>query len=65
MDMSLDKFWDLGMDKETWYAVVHGVSESRTRLKGLNGTEEKIPVHIDQTTDRIVDVAKPVNFSLI
>ena len=31
----------------------------------LNCTEEKLTVHIDQTTDRIVDVAKPVNFSLI
>ena len=32
MDMSLSKLWETVKDREAWYAAIHWVTKSQTRL---------------------------------
>ena len=32
MDMNLSKLWEIVKDREAWYAVVHGVTNSGTQI---------------------------------
>ena len=42
MDVSLSVLRELVMDREAWRAVIHGVTESQTRLKRLSSSNSFI-----------------------
>ena len=48
MHVSLDELWELVMDREAWYIVIHGATESQTRLSYW--TELNWWTYIDQSS---------------
>ena len=47
MDMNLSKLRELVMNREAWRAVIHGVTKSRTRLKGLSSSSNSSKITAD------------------
>ena len=45
VDMSLSKLWELVMDRETWHAVVHGVTKTHTRLSDWTELKSLLVIH--------------------
>ena len=56
MDVSLSKLQELVMDREAWRAVVHGVTESQTRLRDWTEQNRVVLFAIFLTTTHFLSV---------
>ena len=54
MEMSLDKLWELVMDRAACHGAVHAVTKSRAQL--IDWTELKLS---DGNTDHLVQILSP------
>ena len=65
MDVSLSELRELVMDREAWYAVIHGLAKSRTRLSDFTFTfpchalEKEIATHSSVLAWRIPGTEEP------
>ena len=56
LGMSLSKLWELVMDREAWRAVIHGVSQIRTRMSDWTELNWTNPLWLTETQSNSNDI---------